>query len=66
MSRYYNNYTQYLGAQRCCDVKVQGPQGAQGLPGNDGPIGPVGPCVPVNFAKLKFIALILKIQCVLY
>jgi hypothetical protein len=24
------NYTQYLGARRCCDLKVQGPQGPQG------------------------------------
>ena len=22
-----SNYTQYLGAKRCCDLKVQGPQG---------------------------------------
>jgi hypothetical protein len=41
MSRYYNNYTQYLGAQRCCDVRVQGPQGAQG-PQGLGAIGPSG------------------------
>jgi hypothetical protein len=27
------NYTQYLGAKRCCDLKVQGPQGAQGAQG---------------------------------
>lgn len=34
MSRYYTNYTQYLGAQRCCDFRGQGPQGS---------IGPTGP-----------------------
>lgn len=41
MSRFYGNYSQYLGAQRCCDIKVQGPQG---LPGPQGPasIGPMG------------------------
>ena len=27
------NYTQYLGAKRCCDLKVQGPQGPQGAQG---------------------------------
>ena len=34
MSRYYGNYTQYLDAQRCCDLRGQGPPG---------PIGPTGP-----------------------
>ncbi len=34
MSRYYANYGQYLGAQRCCDLRGQGPQG---------PVGPAGP-----------------------
>ena len=34
MSRYYTNYTQYLGAQRCCDFRGQGPQGL---------VGPTGP-----------------------
>jgi len=28
-----SNYTQYLGAKRCCDLKVQGPQGPQGYQG---------------------------------
>ena len=28
-----SNYTQYLGAKRCCDLKVQGPQGPQGSQG---------------------------------
>ena len=34
MSSYYGNYSQYLGAQRCCNLKTQGPQG---------PLGPTGP-----------------------
>lgn len=34
MSRYYANYGQYLGAQRCCDLRGPGPQG---------PAGPTGP-----------------------
>lgn len=36
MSKYYPNYSQYLGAQRCCDLKVQGPTG------DVGPTGPAG------------------------
>jgi len=35
------NYTQYLGAKRCCDLKVQGPQGPQGAQGAAA-VGPVG------------------------
>jgi hypothetical protein len=27
------NYSQYLGARKCCDLKVQGPQGPQGTTG---------------------------------
>lgn len=44
MSRYYANYPQYLGAQRCCDIRVQGPPGPQGPPGESaiGQIGPTG------------------------
>jgi hypothetical protein len=34
MSSYYGNYSQYLGAQKCCSLKTQGPQG---------PAGPTGP-----------------------
>ena len=34
MSSYYGNYSQYLGAQKCCSLKTQGPQG---------PVGPTGP-----------------------
>jgi hypothetical protein len=33
MSRYYANYGQYLGAQRCCDLRGQGPQGIPGPTG---------------------------------
>jgi hypothetical protein len=36
-----SNYTQYLGAKRCCDLKVQGPQGPQGYQGLAA-IGPMG------------------------
>jgi hypothetical protein len=35
------NYTQYLGAKRCCDLKVQGPQGPQGAQG-PAAVGPMG------------------------
>ena len=41
MSR-FANYQQYLGAQRCCDLRGVGPQGPQGPQGEPGPIGPVG------------------------
>ena len=34
MSRYYANYPQYLGAQKCCNIRTQGPEG---------PVGPQGP-----------------------
>ena len=34
MSSYYGNYSQYLGAQKCCSIKTQGPVG---------PAGPTGP-----------------------
>ena len=39
-----SNYTQYLGAKRCCDLKVQGPQGPQGYqgPASVGPMGYTG------------------------
>jgi len=36
-----SNYTQYLGAKRCCDLKVQGPQGPQGYQGPSA-VGPIG------------------------
>ena len=47
MSKYYNNYTQYLGAQRCCDIRVQGPEGPQGAQGA-GAIGPRGFTGPIG------------------
>ena len=45
MSSYYRNYSQYLGAQRCCDSRGAGPVGPQGPtgPGAVGPIGNTGP-----------------------
>ena len=41
MSSYYGNYSQYLGSQKCCNLKTQG---SQGPPGPTGPasIGPRG------------------------
>ena len=38
----YVNYTQYLGAQRCCNLNKQGPIGPIGYTGSSGPIGPAG------------------------
>ena len=35
------NYSQYLGARRCCDLRVQGAQGPQGAQGAAS-VGPVG------------------------
>lgn len=48
MSRYYGNYSQYLGAQRCCDFRGQGPQGEQGPTGpvSIGAVGNTGPTGP--------------------
>ena len=45
MSRYYGTYNQYLGAQRCCDLRGQGPIGPQGPAGRSqiGPRGFTGP-----------------------
>ena len=53
MSSYYPNYSQYLGAQRCCNLKTPGPAGPpgptgpasigqRGVTGSDGPTGPTG------------------------
>ena len=36
-----SSYTQYLGARRCCDLRVQGAQGPQGSQGAAA-VGPVG------------------------
>lgn len=41
MSNYYGTYSQYLGAQRCCNLKTQGPPGPQG-PTGPAAIGPPG------------------------
>jgi hypothetical protein len=41
MSSYYGNYSQYLGAQRCCNLKTQGPIGPQG-PAGPAAVGPAG------------------------
>jgi len=41
MSRYYGNYTQYLGATRCCNLNTQGSIGPQG-PVGPASIGPIG------------------------
>ena len=38
---YYNSYTNYLGAQRCCNNSA-GAQGAQGAQGAGGQLGPRG------------------------
>jgi len=45
MSKYYGNYSQYLGAQRCCDIRVRGEQGPVGPagPASIGPVGNTGP-----------------------
>jgi hypothetical protein len=45
MSSYFRNYSQYLGAQRCCDSRGPGPVGPQGPtgPATVGPIGNTGP-----------------------
>jgi hypothetical protein len=39
---YMSSYTQYLGARRCCDLRVQGAQGPQGSQGAAA-VGGVGP-----------------------
>jgi hypothetical protein len=39
MSRNYIDYNQYLGSQRCCNLK---------LPGSEGPTGPTGPAAIGN------------------
>jgi len=45
MSNYYGTYNQYLGAQRCCNLKSQGPIGPVGPagPASIGPMGNTGP-----------------------
>jgi len=41
MSSYYGNYSQYLGSQKCCNLKTQGPPGPPG-PTGPGAVGPPG------------------------
>lgn len=41
MSRYFTNYNQYLGSNRCCNLKSQGPPGPQG-PAGESVIGARG------------------------
>jgi len=50
MSKYYGTYNQYLGAQRCCDLKGSGQQGPTGPTGFSqiGPRGSTGPTGPTN------------------
>jgi hypothetical protein len=47
MSKYYGNYSQYLGAQKCCNLKVKGPIGPIGPQGPTG-IGQIGATGPVG------------------
>ena len=42
MSRYSRSYSEYLGKNRCCDLRGIGPIGPQGPTGPAG-VGPVGP-----------------------
>jgi len=54
MSNFYRNYTEYLGQQRCCDLRGPGPKGDQGDTGPAGPrgaygyTGPTGPQGPTG------------------
>jgi len=41
MSKYYRNYSEYLGSQRCCDLRGAGPMGVTG-PTGPAAIGPAG------------------------
>lgn len=52
MSNYYGSYSQYLGAQRCCNLKTQGPPGPRGPtgPAAVGEIGYTGPTGPTGNA----------------
>jgi hypothetical protein len=54
MSRYYPNYPQYLGAQKCCDLRTQGPVGEQGPagPAGIGERGMTGPTGPTGIGSI--------------
>jgi hypothetical protein len=53
MSGYYGNYSQYLGAQKCCSIKTQGSQGPAGPtgPAAIGIIGYTGPTGPSSISN---------------
>jgi hypothetical protein len=53
MSKYYRDYNQYLGSQRCCDLRGQGPIGPQG-PAGPAAIGPVGSTGPTGSTGVSF------------
>ncbi len=42
MSQNIRNYTQYIGSQKCCNIRAQSNQGAQGMVGPQGPVGYTG------------------------
>lgn len=54
MSRYYSNYPQYLGYQKCCNIRLAGQEGPQGPTGPNGGVGqrgwtgPQGPTGTLN------------------
>jgi hypothetical protein len=50
MSRNYGSYSQYLGSQRCCNLKTPGSQGPAGPTGASavGPQGPTGSAGPAG------------------
>jgi hypothetical protein len=48
---YSRNYSEYLGARRCCNISSAGPQGPQGVPGMAGPIGFQGATGPSGGAQ---------------
>ena len=43
MSQFSRNYSEYLGARRCCDLRGLGPQGNEGSTGPQGFQGITGP-----------------------
>jgi hypothetical protein len=54
MSGYYGNYSQYLGSQKCCNIKTQGQIGPAGPtgPAAVGIIGYTGPTGPSPMANI--------------
>ena len=51
MSKYYANYPQYLGAQKCCNLRVPGQEGPQGPTGPNGGVGQRGWTGPTGPGK---------------